>query len=433
MNWVVPNDIPLPLPAPYGILVGALLVSFALHILFVNLMLGGSVLVVATEAVGLRRREWDRVSYAIAATVTVNKSIAVVLGVAPLLSLSVLYTMYLYTANALIGQVWLTIVPLVIAAFLLSYVHKYSWHALERNKPLHLAIGALAAIFYLVVPLIFLSTINLMLYPERWREVSTFWSALVLPNVLPRYLHFLAASLTAIGLFLSWYLARPALARPLALETLTVADIRRTFLGVAFAATLAQLFVGPLVFMTLPPRAVSALLVALLFVVLLLAGTALWWMWHEARDAQPGGRVGRIVAVLGLIVCTMVFARHEVRETAVTPHRTAMMAKTARYAANVMAAQAFLAIPGGLGGRAESVGAALFRQTCGSCHAIDRRLVGPPLTEVARLYAGNAEGIVTWALSPGKKRPDYPQMPAQSLPRTDLAQIATFILQTGGK
>ena len=272
-----------------------------------------------------------------------------------------------------------------------------------------------------------------MLYPEWWRGTSSFWVAVLLPNVLPRYLHFVAASLALTGLFLSWYLARPALARSLALETLTVADLRRTFLGVTFAATLAQLFVGPLVFMTLPSRAVSAVLIGLLFLVVLLAGTVLWAMWRDLRDPQPGRRLGRIVTVLGLIVSVMVFARHEVRETAVAPHRAAMAVKTAAYVAHVRLAQTFLMIPGGLGGRAESAGAALFRQTCGSCHALDRRLVGPPLVEVAKLYAGNPGGIVTWALSPGKKRPDYPQMPAQTLSRADLTQIAGFILEAGGK
>lgn len=433
MNWVVPNDIPLALPAPAGVLAAALLVSFALHIAFVNLMLGGSVLVVVTEAAGLRRREWDRVSHAIAETVTVNKSIAVVLGVAPLLSLSVLYTMYLYTANALLGQAWLMIVPLVITAFLLSYAHKYSWHALESNKALHLAIGSMAAVVYLSVPFIFLSTINLMLYPEWWRQTTSLWAAVLLPNVLPRYLHFVAASLALTGLFLAWYLPRPSLAPTLSLDRLTAADLRRTFLGVTFAATLAQLFLGPLVFMTLPPRAVSALLVGLLALVVLLAAVLLWTMWREVREAQPGGRLGRIVTLLTLIVCTMVFARHEVRETAVSPHRAAMAVKTAAYVAHVRLAQAFLAIPGGLGGKAESAGAALFRQTCGSCHAADRRLVGPPLTEVAKIYAGNPDGIVAWALNPGKKRPDYPQMPAQTLSRADLAQVAGYMLETGGK
>lgn len=38
----VPKDIPLDLPLPEWLLVSLLIVSFLLHIIFVNLMVGGS-------------------------------------------------------------------------------------------------------------------------------------------------------------------------------------------------------------------------------------------------------------------------------------------------------------------------------------------------------------------------------------------------------
>jgi cytochrome c len=40
----VPKDIPLPLPLPEWLLVVILVVSFLVHILFVNLMVGGLLL-----------------------------------------------------------------------------------------------------------------------------------------------------------------------------------------------------------------------------------------------------------------------------------------------------------------------------------------------------------------------------------------------------
>jgi hypothetical protein len=58
--------------------------------------------------------------------------------------------------------------------------------------------------------------------------------------------------------------------------------------------------------------------------------------------------------------------------------------------------------------------------------------VGPPLNEVIKPYRGDPEGIVNWALVPGRKRQDYPAMPAQEIPKTDLLQIAAYILETTG-
>jgi cytochrome c len=433
METVIPHDIPLPLPAPVPVLLAALLIFFALHILFVNLMLGGSLMVVFTETLGLRRRDWDRVSRAIAATITVNKSVAVVLGVAPLLAISVLYTMWFYTANSLLAESWLMVVPLVIAAFLLSYAHKYSWDALAGNKGLHIAIAAAASVLFLSIPFIFLANINLMLYPEHWRSVSSLWQALALPNVLPRYLHFLAASLALVGLFLAWYLGRERMFGSLELEELTRGRIVSAFLGVTLAATTAQLLLGPLVFMTLPARVVSPLLVVLVFLVVApLAIVVIAWLWRDVRREEPA-HFWPVVGVLSVIVATMVYARHDVRETAISPHRAMVAAKTADYAAKVREAHSFVVLPGGLGGRQASPGEQSFQRRCASCHALDRRLVGPSIVEAVEPYAGSPDGIVAWALNPGRKRMDFPPMPAQPAPRDELAQIAKYMLEAAGR
>jgi len=47
---------------------------------------------------------YDALAQRIGATITVNKSLAVVLGVGPLLCINLLYTLYFYSANALTGM-----------------------------------------------------------------------------------------------------------------------------------------------------------------------------------------------------------------------------------------------------------------------------------------------------------------------------------------
>ena len=60
------------------------------------------------------------------------------------------------------------------------------------------------------------------------------------------------------------------------------------------------------------------------------------------------------------------------------------------------------------------------------------KLVGPPLTEIAQIYAGNPEGIVAWAKAPGKKRPELPQMPPFAhLGDPSLRRIAELMLEKG--
>jgi hypothetical protein len=41
-----------------------------------------------------------------------------------------------------------------------------------------------------------------MLFPEKWGEINGFFEAMTLPNVFPRYFHFITASMAITGLFL---------------------------------------------------------------------------------------------------------------------------------------------------------------------------------------------------------------------------------------
>jgi cytochrome c len=430
MDPIIPKDIPLPLPAPFWLLEVLLLVSFAAHILFVALMLGGSITALFAEIRGLRNKDWDTIALEIAKTITVNKSVAVVLGVAPLLTINVLYTVQFYAATILTANVWLLIIPLAIVAFLLLYIHKYSWHILENNKALHISILALATAIFLFIPTIFLANINLMLYPEWWSSVKGFVDAVFLPNVLPRYLHFLTATIAVTGLFLVKYMGRTEYYEKLGLTTVSRDELVRGFYGMALGATGIQFFFGPMLFLTLPAHVISMTLLWLLLVVVILAAVSVWWLWQEYTSDEPGGRFWHIVGVISTIVTLMVIARHDIRETALVPHREAVAQRTQEYMQNVLEAQDFLVMPGGLGGAPLSPGAKLFKRKCASCHALERRLVGPPLAETASLYKGNPDGIVDWALKPGKRRADYPQMPAQEIPRDDLKLIADFILET---
>jgi len=430
MDEIVPKDVLLPLPAPFWLLVALLLVSFALHILFVNLMVGSSLLVLWTEIKGLKKKDWDRVSHTIAATITVNKSLAVVLGVAPLLTISVLYTAQFYASSTLLGTAWLLVIPLVILAFLFTYAHKYSWEALHKSKGVHLTLIVLACALFLSIPFIFLTNINLMLYPEHWRRVTSFWDALWLPNVLPRYFHFVTASVALTGLFFVYYFRRKA--DDLDIGGLKTNEVTRVCYGVAFAATAAQVLFGLLLFLTLPAHVISVRLIGTLTPVLALVPIALWLLWREVKAEEPGRGLRPVVAVLIVVVSLMVWARHEIRETAVSPHRALVAAKTAQYQAQVAAAQDYLLMPGGLGGVPASAGSLIFTRRCASCHSFDRRLVGPALNEALASYRSNPQGLMAWITKPGRKRADYPVMPPQEMPKDELQQLIEYVLKNEG-
>jgi cytochrome c len=430
----VPRDIPLPLPASEGFLEVLLVLAFIAHILFVNLMVGGSLLVFAFELRGLRDRDFDRLARALATTVTVNKSLAVVLGVAPLLLINVLYTIHFYTANALTGTAWILLVPGIAATFLLLYLHKYTWDRLQTQKGVHLAILGIAVALFLVIPLVFLANVNLMMYPERWSSVRGFLSTLLLPNVLPRYLHFLAASVILTSLFGVGYFGREAFPVEKHFTRLTRADLRRMFYSIAFAGSIAQFVIGPLVLFTLPSKGFHSSVLTAILGGAALALPAVWFLWQELREAEPSGRrLPLIVGYLSLTVLGMAFGRHMYRGVALAEHRAEMAEATQRWARESEQAAYDARVGRERASSGVSEGQHLFETTCNACHGINQRIVGPPLTEIATIYAGDPDGIVRWARAPGKKRPDAPQMPAfAAMGDARLRVIAEYMLEAGG-
>jgi cytochrome c len=429
----IPRDIPLPLPADRFFLEALLVVAFIAHILFVNLMVGGSILVFGFELRGLRNSDYDKLARALATTVTVNKSLAVVLGVAPLLLINVLYTIHFYTANALTGTAWILLIPAIAAAFLLLYLHKYTWDRLAQQKAVHLSILALALALFLTIPLVFLANVNLMMFPEKWTSVRGFLSALLLPNVFPRYLHFLCASLILTSLFGVWYFGRPSFPIEATFERLTRPALRKAFYSVAFAVSLAQFLVGPLVLFTMPAKGLSGPVLLAIAMGAGLALPAVWMIWRELGVPEPHGkRLPYIVAYLSMTVLCMALGRHAYRRVALADHQQEIQRATAKWEDD--SAQAAYDLAQGRKPTAEGAagGEQLFQSTCSACHGLDKKVVGPPLTEIARIYAKNPAGIVTWARAPGKKRADAPQMPPfAALGDATLQQIAEYMLAAG--
>lgn len=426
-----PRDLTLPLPLPADLLALLIVPLFLLHILFVNLMVGGALLTVVYEIVGLYQPRFDRLAKSIGETVTVTKSLAVVLGVGPLLVINLLYTTAWYSANSLTGHAWVLLLPMLVLAFLLSYLHKYTWERWRgQRKRLHLAVGLGALALFLTIPLIFLTNVNLMLFPEKWSEVTGFFSSLRIGNVFPRYFHFLGATLALTSLFLVWRFRRWGERVEERLPGFTSPFLVRHFFRWAFFVTLAQFAVGPLLLFTLPLAGLTSGVLSAIGLGVALAAGVLVLLRHEitASDARVGAMFWPIAAGLAIVVLGMGQGRHLYRAATLQPFRLATSLKTAEFRTIELGVN--MQLSGAKGAPVAVDYKAMFDRTCSTCHRPNHAQVAPSLPEILTIYGDDADAIVVWARNPGRKRPQYSQMPSFGhLPPEDVKALAQEMLR----
>ncbi len=211
-NPLVPAPDALPLPAPAPLLHGLLLLTFALHLVAMNGLVGGIVL-----ALWLRLRPGAEPATAAAVATRVGKALpvcvaaTVTFGVAPLLFLQALYGRFFFTSSVIMAWPWFAVVPLVIAAYYGTYLESFRGPRLGR---LRVPAQAATAALLIAVALIYVNNATLMLRPERWAALhfgnpgGTNWN-FGDRQVVPRWLHMLLGAVAYGGLLLAlWGQAR---------------------------------------------------------------------------------------------------------------------------------------------------------------------------------------------------------------------------------
>ncbi|HVN07591.1 MAG TPA: hypothetical protein VMV61_01370 [Patescibacteria group bacterium] len=200
----IPTADPNPLPAPYWVLKLLLIVTFYLHILAMNFLMGGAVMAL----VG-RWRSGNR-AFAIRSFFDVGRKLpslvaaTITLGIAPLLFLQVIYGQYFYTSSIVMGWPWLLLLAMLTFAYYGFYLA-----ASQDEGNFGRAGWILSVSLLLIFSIGFLFTNNLMLSqtPSKWAAKYFHdprgWNLnLSEPTLVPRYLHFFTAAVAVGGLFL---------------------------------------------------------------------------------------------------------------------------------------------------------------------------------------------------------------------------------------
>lgn len=199
---VIPPADPAGLPAPAGLLQILLVFTFILHVLAMNLLVGGSVMMAVSLVRGKSSPFCAELAKRLSRALPVTMSLTITLGVAPLLFVQVLYGQAFYTASVLMAWPWLSVVALLMLAYYGLYLVQFRPDWLGRWVT---PIAWISAVFILVVGLLFTHNATLNLAPAKWAEMYAQsasglhlnWSD---PTLIPRYLHFMVAAFAVAGL-----------------------------------------------------------------------------------------------------------------------------------------------------------------------------------------------------------------------------------------
>ncbi|MCE1229616.1 MAG: hypothetical protein LWX11_09055 [Firmicutes bacterium] len=199
MPLPLPVPDPLPLPLPPGLFKALLVVTGMLHLLAVNLAVGGA-LVLSVHA--LRGRSSDREWVArLVPLLPPAITFAITLGVAPLLFLQLLYGDFFYTASVLMAAPWLAFIALLMLGYALVY--RFVKGASIRGRS-----GLMGMLLLLGVGFLWVSVTTLSLRPDLWAAQAAAaphggWIRVVDASLWPRFLHMVTGFAAVAGLLLA--------------------------------------------------------------------------------------------------------------------------------------------------------------------------------------------------------------------------------------
>ena len=198
MNALALIPTPDPIPVAWGWFEGLGILTFALHIALANTLVGGGILALYLKL----RGENNETAKAVSVRLPTVFALTVNLGVAPLLFLQVIYGNFFYVSATLSAVWWLSIVGLLILGYYAMYINQFKVRAAKPGGGLFLGAGTIMTLF---IALVLTNVLTMMARPEAWVEYFNNPGGTMLnllePTFIPRFLHFVFASLAVGGLF----------------------------------------------------------------------------------------------------------------------------------------------------------------------------------------------------------------------------------------
>lgn len=356
-------------------------------------------------------------------TLTGTTGLAIILGILTVLTLGLSFSQVMYGAGVKISQYFLITLLSTVASIILVTIYKNSFSYREEKFGLHAFWGVLAFGSLNETVWCFVSSVSVLLWPEKWPLIDTIIPLTFDWNVIARFNHFMTAALALTGgailfFFFNWNGGKEGV------EGEYRAYVKKFGVGMAITFTIIQALFFLWYIGTLPVMAKSyAVYYSAVIGVLFMFGIC-YFVWSYAQTDKL--QYSTISFVLFLIFFLVVLKNEEyARETSLSyqtyalerlDHDTKKKIEEERVARSGAVASL-------------EIGETLYNSKCIACHQFDQKMVGPPYNAVLPKYEGNMEKLKEFILNPVKVDPEYIPMPNQGLKPHEAESAAMYLLQ----
>jgi cytochrome c len=404
-----------------------ILLVYFIHIPFMGLVLGGTTFSVFFRLLAQNdpsSRYWQ-VSKDFIEILVFRKSAGIILGVLPLIVLTLIEGQVFYDANISVVNFMMYTTLLVALGISMVYFYQSTFQMAEINPFLQLG-GGLSAVGVLMLAY-FIFSVNsaLILDPGRWATVTNPTQFLFSWNVVARFLHFLTAAFAVSGVALLFFLFNWK-------ELRQERDpdyknyLRNLGGGIGLAFTLVQPILILWNLVTIPDQALNAAVFAYTIISLFILMLIAILLYRLLKESQI--TLGTNVFVLFIItLIIMIVSDHAARENAIENHTNLLTTRSDEIAAEIEAEREVLrsaSIEPDL-----AVGKTVYDKQCTACHQFNQVLVGPPYNVVLPKYQDNGEELIKFIRNPYKIDANYPAMPKLGLSEKEIKSVVVYLYQ----
>lgn len=419
-----------------------LILILFLFIPFISAVFGSAILSLYYKAKGIKESNniYLKFSKDVIETLTINKSIGIILGIVPILTALLIYTQLLQGTNSNVSVYFIFSFFFMAIGLILIYTYRYSmtfmeiYDALKNFKPEDETIwkeiikfrkanlglsgksGRYGLIFIFIGIWLFILSVTLAAYPALWDKYNIV-SIMFSWEVLVHLISFISSSaaLTGGAIFFAFFYweggkhLKPGPYQDFVKKTAA----RFSFIG----ALLMPVFIMLDIF-ALPPSSLSGSIFIFSSLALFLLFIAYHFLYSMVKnsDMKYSGQVFYIIlfTLLALILKDQLALHNstEVQSAAMNVKFEKMMAELTGTGKEVKAIS----------------GEQIYKNICSSCHSFDHKVVGPPYQETLPKYEGHIDQLIAFIRNPVKKNPGYPPMPNPGLTPVEADSIAHYIM-----